>query len=144
MEHLTALATALLLALTTAGEHQAVDHPDPQAHQAAQEPAATTAEKPHRPPAADPFHQGPESVGRMVYVSGQVIGLRHDCHLVIADRPGNEWRGLGGAGRFFYCADGVAVGDRVEGAVEQVGTRRARVGPRWRVLPVYRPAYTTN
>lgn len=95
MEHLTALATALLLALTTAGQPQALDHQEAPI-QAAQNPPPRTAENPTRLPAADPFHQGPESVGRTVYVSGRVIGLRHDCHLVMADRPGIAWRGLGG------------------------------------------------
>lgn len=143
MEHLTGVAAALTLALATAGEPQGLDRLQAAA-QATENTPPKSSQEPTRPPAADPFHQGPERVGRTVYVSGRVIGLRDDCHLVLADRPGAAWRGLGGGGRFFYCSEEVGPGQMVEGAVEQVGTRRARVGPRWRVLPVYRPAHTTN
>lgn len=88
------------------------------------------------------FQQGPERVGQVVHVSGRVIGWRGECALVMADRPGEAWQGLGGAGRFYWCDDTQA--SRIDGEGLQVGTRWARVGPRWRVLPVYEPAQPTH
>lgn len=87
------------------------------------------------------FQQGPENVGQVVHVSGRVIGWRDDCALVLADRQQPEWEGLGGAGRFYWCHP--SAGSHVDGQGVQVGTRWARVGPRWRVLPVYAPARGT-
>lgn len=87
------------------------------------------------------FQQGPETVGLVVHLQGQVIAWRDGCALVLADRPQPGWEGLGGAGRFYWCQASDA--ERVDGQGVQVGTRWARVGPRWRVLPVYEPAEGT-
>lgn len=91
-------------------------------------------------PAAD-FQQGPERVGQRVHVSGRIIGWQDDCALVLADKRGEAWRGLGGAGRFYWCDD--TYEKRVDAQGVQVGTRWARVGPRWRVVPAYAPAGRT-
>ena len=93
---------------------------------------------------AQDFQQGPGALGRTIPLAGQVIGMRDDCALVLADIQQPGWEGLGGAGHFYYCRQSLSMGDEVAGEGVQVGTRWARVGPRWRVLHVYRPANGTS
>ena len=96
------------------------------------------------PPKGDPFLRGPEQVGHVRQVSGTVIGIHRDlervCYVLLADQPGRpEAAGLGGGGRFFLC-DGsleLGMGKAWEGKVRQTDTRLARMGPRWRVLPLF-------
>ena len=96
------------------------------------------------PPQEDPFLRGPEQVGHTRQVSGRVIGIHRDlertCYVVLADQPGRpEAAGLGGGGRFFLCDANLelAMGQAWKGVVKQTGTRLARMGPRWRVLPLF-------
>lgn len=89
--------------------------------------------------AAQDFQKGPEEVGHSSPLAGRVIGMHGGCALVAADMPRQGWRGLGGNGRFFLCAPDLAMGQQVHTDGIQVGTRWTRWGPRWRVVPVYRP-----
>ena len=88
---------------------------------------------------AQDFEQGPGAVGVQRALVGKVIGLQGDCALVLADTQRPGWEGLGGGGRFFYCAPRMEMGKQLEVVGIQQGTRRARVGPRWRTLAVYYP-----
>lgn len=93
----------------------------------------------------DDFLQGPERVGQERAVQGTVIGIHYDlgrtCALMRADVPTEHWEGLGGGGRFFLCSPilGFQMGQTWEGQVQQTETRRARVGPMWRTLPLFVP-----
>lgn len=96
---------------------------------------------------ADAFLRGPEHVGQVRQVAGTVIGvhpgLERTCYVVLADqinRP--QAQGLGGGGRFFLCGQGLnlTMGQAWKGTVKQTGTRQARVGPRFRVLPLFEKA----
>lgn len=87
---------------------------------------------------AQGFQQGPERIGAVEHLEGRVLGVHDACALVLADTQREGWEGLGGGGRFYYCADGLVPGATVNVDAVQVGTRWARVGPRWRVVPVYR------
>lgn len=62
----------------------------------------------------DTFQQGPERIGDAVSLAGHVIGTRDGCALVMADPPREGWENLGGGGRFYYCAEDLEPGDRVE------------------------------
>lgn len=93
--------------------------------------------------AQTPFQQGPGEIGRILHLSGKVIGehymLEEKCVLVLADRgEKEEMKGLGGNGRFFLCNTSYSMGDYVEGKMQQTGIRRARAGAVWRPFPVYR------
>lgn len=90
------------------------------------------------------FQQGPERVGQRQALAGTIIGEQRgfglDCVVILADRAESTVRGLGGGGRFFLCgaaAQSVVIGQHWQGQGRQTATRRARVGTRWRVLPVY-------
>jgi len=94
--------------------------------------------------AADPFVQGPEKVGTSQRLAGTVIGAHLGpggrCYVLLADRPGvPAAEGLGGNGRFFLCGKSLDLnmGQAWKGTVRQTDTRLARVGPRWRVLPLF-------
>lgn len=86
---------------------------------------------------AQQFQQGPEQMGATVYLQGRVIAIHGQCALVLADTARPGWEGMGGGGRFFYCAPDMKIDQEVSGKGVQTDTRFARVGPRWRVLPVY-------
>lgn len=91
---------------------------------------------------ADGFVQGPERVGEVRKLSGTVIGihegLEETCYVILADRDAKAWAGLGGGGRFFLCGRmTLTLGQGWQGQARQQGTRLARLGPRWRVLPVF-------
>ena len=91
------------------------------------------------------FLQGPERIGQERTVQGTVIGIHNDlgrtCALMLADLPREHWKGLGGGGRFFLCSPtlGFQMGQTWTGQVQQTETRRARVGPMWRTLPLFVP-----
>lgn len=91
------------------------------------------------------FMQGPERIGQERTVQGTVIGIHYDqgrtCALMRADVPREHWEGLGGGGRFFLCSSVMhyEIGQPWTGEVQQTGTRRARVGPMWRTLPLFVP-----
>ncbi len=92
----------------------------------------------------DPFVQGPEKVGTSQRLAGTVIGvhpgLEQRCYVLLADRlNAPAAAGLGGNGRFFLCGDSLALdmNQAWKGTAKQTGTRLARVGPRWRVLPLF-------
>lgn len=95
--------------------------------------------------ADDNFLQGPEQIGQVRRVQGTVIGLHVDpdrtCAVVLADLPREHGQGMGGGGRFFLCSAQVefTMGQAWKGQVKQTGTRRARVGPAWRTLPLFVP-----
>ncbi len=93
--------------------------------------------------AQPPFQQGPGEIGRILHLSGKVIGehrmLEEKCVLVLADRgEKEEMKGLGGNGRFFLCNTSYSMGDYVEGKMQQTGIRRAKAGAVWRPFPVYK------
>ena len=93
-------------------------------------------------PAVDEFVQGPERVGQTRSLSGTVIGIHGQpegtCYVMLADRGDRAWAGLGGGGRFFLCGRmQMTMGQAWQGRGRQTGTRLARLGPRWRVLPVF-------
>ena len=91
------------------------------------------------------FLQGPERIGQERTVQGTVIGIHFDmgrtCALMLADLPREHWKDLGGGGRFFLCSPklGLQMGQTWTGQVQQTETRRARVGPMWRTLPLFVP-----
>ena len=91
------------------------------------------------------FLQGPERIGQERTVQGSVIGIHIDrgrtCALMLADLPREHWEGLGGGGRFYLCSPtlGFQMGQTWTGQVQQTETRRARVGPMWRTLPLFVP-----
>lgn len=91
------------------------------------------------------FLQGPGRIGQERAVQGTVIGIHNDlgrtCALMLADLPREHWEGLGGGGRFFLCSPnlGFQMGQTWTGQVKQTDTRRARVGPMWRTLPLFVP-----
>lgn len=91
------------------------------------------------------FIQGPEHMGQERTVQGTVIGFHIDrgrtCALMLADLPREHWKGFGGGGRFFLCSPtlGFQMGQTWSGQVQQTETRRARVGPMWRTLPLFVP-----
>lgn len=96
---------------------------------------------------ADTFLNGPGRIGEAREVSGRVIGFQsypeQSCYLLLADIPGRKGgEGMGGGGRFFLCdrSDFLSLHQQWSGAVHQTGTRRARIGPRWRVVPVFERA----
>lgn len=96
---------------------------------------------------SDPFLQGPESRGHTRNLAGKVIGIHHDpgrkCYIMLADRPGGGWEGLGGGGRFFLCqskGQPLNMGQHWSGKGTQEGTRLHRMGPRRRVLPLFVPS----
>lgn len=91
---------------------------------------------------AQDFFQGPGQLGETRALAGTVIG-RHagpdsPCYLILADGPR---AGVAGGGRFFVCTarPTLTVGQRWEGRGQQTGTRRAKLGPRWRTFPVFTP-----
>lgn len=95
-------------------------------------------------PPADSFVQGPEKVGTSQRLAGTVIGvhpgLENRCYVVLADRLDTKGaEGLGGNGRFFLCGRTLSLdmGQAWKGTARQTDTRLARVGPRWRVLPLF-------
>lgn len=88
---------------------------------------------------AQVFEQGPGAIGVQRNLAGKVIGLHGECALVLADTQRPGWEGLGGGGRFFYCAPRMVMGKQLEVVGIQRGTRLARVGPRWRTVAVYHP-----
>lgn len=95
-------------------------------------------------PPVDRFVQGPERVGQTQSLAGTVIGvhpgLETRCYVVRADRPGvAAAEGLGGNGRFFLCGPklSLSMGQAWKGTAVQTDTRLARMGPRWRVLPLF-------
>lgn len=88
---------------------------------------------------AQVFEQGPGAIGTQRALAGKVIGMQGECALVLADTQRPGWEGLGGGGRFFYCAPGMELGKQLEVVGIQQGTRRAKVGPRWRTVAVYHP-----
>lgn len=99
------------------------------------------------PRSGDSFLQGPERVGEVRRVAGSVIGVHRDlertCYVILADQAGRpEAAGLGGGGRFFLCDARLELpmGAAWKGTVRQTGTRLARMGPRWRVLPLFERA----
>lgn len=92
----------------------------------------------------DGFLQGPENPGHTRDLAGVVIGVQHyiggDCYILQADLPGENMRGRGGGGRFFLCKSeglSLALGDYWVGTGTHTGTRRHRMGARWRVLPLF-------
>ena len=96
---------------------------------------------------ADAFLRGPEHVGQVRQAAGTVIGVQHGlertCYVVLADRVNRpQAQGLGGGGRFFLCGQELqlTMGQAWKGTVKQTGTRQARVGPRFRVLPLFEKA----
>lgn len=100
------------------------------------------------PAFAQDFQQGPGKPGQTVHVTGKVIGIQYGLTrvytLVEADTGRKGWEGLGGGGRFFWCAQDAsyAIGAQVEVNGIQVDTRRTRWGRRWQVVPVYATAGT--
>lgn len=95
------------------------------------------------PAFAHDFQQGPGKPGQAVHLTGQVIGIQDQLGrvytLVEANSGRKGWEGLGGGGRFFWCAKDAphAIGTNVEVNGIQVDTRRTRWGRRWQVVPVY-------
>lgn len=93
----------------------------------------------------DKFYQGPGEIGRRDEVAGTVVGIHpgpgQDCYLLLADIPGSQFSGLGGAGRFFLCGtkQELEMGQHWKGRVIQVDQRLARIGPRWRPVSVFQP-----
>lgn len=92
----------------------------------------------------DSFVQGPEKIGTSQRLAGTVIGvhpgLENRCYVLLADRPGVvAAEGLGGNGRFFLCGKtlDLSMGQAWKGTAQQTSTRLARMGPRWRVLPLF-------
>lgn len=92
----------------------------------------------------DRFLQGPEKVGEVRALAGTVIGIHPDpertCYVVLADQPNRpQAAGLGGGGRFFLCDAHLELdmGQAWKGTAKQTGTRLARMGPRWRALPLF-------
>ena len=97
--------------------------------------------------ANDTFLQGPEQVGEVRRLAGTVIGvhpgLEQTCYVVLADQPNRpQAHGLGGGGRFFLCGKRLTLemGQPWKGTAKQTGTRLAKMGPRWRVLPLFEKA----
>lgn len=92
---------------------------------------------------AQAFQQGPMQVGHTETLAGVVIGMRQQAHghcaLVLADQPGKQ---LPGGGRFVVCdaKPFTRIHERLTGQFQQIDTTQWRVGPRRRVLPVYRAA----
>lgn len=95
--------------------------------------------------AQQPFYQGPGEIGHKDTIAGTVIGIHsgveRDCYLILADIQQPGWEGLGGAGRFFLCGTRkpLEIGQAWNGRVVQKDTRMARVGPKWRPIPVFEP-----
>lgn len=95
------------------------------------------------PAFAQDFQQGPGTPGQAVHLTAKVIGIQSEpmrtYTLMEADTGRAGWEGLGGGGRFFWCApeSSHAIGTQVEVKGVQVDTRRTRWGHRWRVVPVY-------
>ena len=95
------------------------------------------------PAFAQDFQQGPGNPGQAVDLTAKVIGIQAEQErtytLLEADSGRKGWEGLGGGGRFFWCAKDAphAIGTNVEVNGIQVDTRRTRWGRRWQVVPVY-------
>ena len=96
----------------------------------------------------DRFYQGPGGVGSTQDLSGVVIGDHStqeiNCYVVLADKKEPNWAGLGGGGRFFLCQKILILNMNQiwSGRAKQIGTRQARVGPSWMVLPIFTPIYS--
>lgn len=93
-------------------------------------------------PVDDGFSQGPEQVGETMALSGTVIGIRNEidrrCHVLRVDRAG--WpEGMGAGGRALICSPTMSleIGQQWKGRARQTDTGWVRMGPRWRIVPLF-------